>query len=443
MIDEQSESLSGDLIRYIRAKPVAQRDLDQAALFLLDAIASMIAGLHSPQGEVLMKWARTLGPQGQLDPGRQALLLGALSHILEMDDLHRASVVHPGCVTAPVIVALAGQSVAPQGHDLLKAFLHGFEACTRIGQAVGTKHYEIWHNTATCGPFGAAMAAADLLGLSDAQARDTFGNTGTQAAGLWQFLDTGAMSKHLHAGRAAEAGLVSAQMAKQGFTGAPQILEGTRGFFAAMCPNGTPDDVMADLDQDWQIHLTSIKPWPSCRHTHPAIGAARALRTALAARKVAPEMLDRIEIETYPAALDLCDRPDADGVYQAKFSLQHCVAAALALDEVDFSAFDQDARDQLSDMRGKVKVEAGGPFPRAYPDSWGSAVTVFWPDGALTEKCDDAFGDPGNALSRDEMVAKARGLMRFGGLEEPEPLIMALLALAQDHPFPVLPAQLP
>ena len=110
-----------------------------------------------------------MGRQSRGDVGRQALIAGSLTHILETDDLHRASVTHPDCVVVPAVFALAARE-SSNGREMLLAILQGFEAMCRIGMAVGPAHYRIWHNTATCGPFGSAMAAASLLKLSDLQA---------------------------------------------------------------------------------------------------------------------------------------------------------------------------------------------------------------------------------------------------------------------------------
>lgn len=153
-------SLTRQLSRLIDSKPVDDHDLGVARLFLLDAAANMIAGQNSEAGQKLLKWARDIAPDGdltRLDAGRKAFLLGGLCHILEMDDLHRASVVHPGCAVAPVIFALAAGGDGIEG---LTAFIKGIEATTRVGMAVGPEHYQIWHNTATCGPFGSVIAAA-------------------------------------------------------------------------------------------------------------------------------------------------------------------------------------------------------------------------------------------------------------------------------------------
>ena len=402
-------SLTRDLIGLIRRRPISAADLDAAALFALDAIASAYAGGRTGVGSLLRRWAGATDS----DLKRRALLMGALTHITETDDLHRASVTHPGCVVVPVVLALGERSGA-SGAAVLAAMLHGFEAMCRIGAAVGPAHYRIWHNTATCGPFGAAMAAAALLDLDEAATISALGNAGTQSSGLWQFIEDGTMSKHLHAGRAAESGWLAAELAAQGFTGPAQILEGRKGFFAATCADPQPERVLAGEDEAWQLRRTSIKPWPSCRHTHPIIDCALELHRDLGAAPV-----DEIEIKTYRAALDVCDNPEPTTEYQAKFSLQHTVAIALLDGAVGLESFDVDARQRSADLRARVNITAADPFLSAYPKSWGAEVSIVDASGkAHTRSRKDCKGDPELALDQDEMRAKAMGLLQYGGLDE-------------------------
>ena len=201
-----------------------------------------------------------------------------------MDDLHRESVTHPGCVVVPAAWAMAAQN-GTDGRDFLKAVLAGYEAVLPHRQRRRPCALQGVAQHGTCGPYGAAMAAARLLDLREEPTVWALGNAGTQSAGLWQFLEENAMSKHLHAGRAAEAGLLAAELAARGFTGPAQILEGAKGFFVAACPDAQPERVLAAPEAPWQLRLTSIKPWPSCRHTHPAIEAALALHGRVAARR--------------------------------------------------------------------------------------------------------------------------------------------------------------
>ncbi len=431
-------SLTEQLAELIRAKPVTPSDLEAAALFTLDAVANSLAGRHSAPGQILLEWWRASASNASPDPGREAFLMGALCHILETDDLHRESVVHPGCVVVPAAWALARKRGAG-GQQLLTAILHGFEAATRVGMAVGPEHYRIWHNTATCGPFGSAMAAASLLGLDKAQTVHALGNAGSLSSGLWQFLETGAMTKHLHAGHAAEAGIRAAELAAFGFTGPPAILEGEKGFFRAACPDADPAAVMRNPDADWQLTRTSIKPWPSCRHTHPTIDAAEELRARLIAAGRKPEDIAEVEVETYRAAIDVCDRPRATSDYEAKFSLQHTAAAALLLPQVDFAAFGPEARELCAELALKVKAEAVEPWASAYPGSWGGCVSIRLKDGYQDKaKRVNAKGDPEAPLSRDEMIAKADMLLRHGNVPDPASIIEAILNLPSEEALPRL-----
>jgi len=430
MTVQSQQSLTARLAALIAAKPISDQDYRSAALFVLDALANALAGRNTRPGEILLDWAAA----EPLTMGREALLLGGLTHILEVDDLHRASVVHPGCVVVPAAYVLA-QRRGIGGHAFLAAVLRGFEACCRVGMAVGPAHYRIWHNTATCGPFGAAYAAGDLLGLGQAAMTDALGNAGTQSSGLWQFLDTGAMSKHLHAGRAAEAGLLAADLAARGFSGPPRILEGEKGFFAATCADARPERLLADADDAWQLRLTSIKPWPCCRHTHPAIDAGLELAGRIGNRKI-----ERIHVATYQAALDVCDRIAPDSEYAAKFSLQHTVAAALQDGQVNFDSFDPAARQRLAPLAATVSLDAAAPFVAAYPRAWGAQVNAWLDDGtALSAEREHAFGDPENPLDDAAMRDKATMLLQFGGIAAPQLFIDAILALAGDGPLPSLP----
>jgi len=418
-------SLTEQLVTLIRAKPISDEDRESAARFLLDTVANALGGRNTEPGRMLRAWFARQGA----DAGRQAFLIGGLAHILEMDDLHRRSVTHPGCVVVPAALALALRERC-SGPAVLDAVLRGYEAVARIGMAVGPAHYRIWHSTATCGPFGAAMAAADLLGLDDSRTVHALGNAGTQASGLWQFIETGAMSKHLHAGRAAEAGVTAAELAALGFTGSPAILEGAKGLFAGACPDADPSAVMRDPEAPWQLHATSIKPWPCCRHTHPAIDAAIELHGRLGGAK--PRA---IEVATYRAALEVCDRPAPDSEYGAKFSLQHCAAIALTDGRIGFGSFDEGARDRLAALSKRVSLRAAEPFISAYPKSWGAEITLEMEDGSeLIATRAACKGDPDRPLGDTELIAKAELLLAHGGIEgaQAQRITDGLLALSRD-----------
>lgn len=424
-------SLTQALIGLIRNRPISAKNLENAALFTLDAVACAYAGRATPVGEILRKWAAA----NEMDGKRQALLTAALMHITETDDLHRASVTHPGCVVVPAALSL-GEKLGASGEQILRAILHGVEAMCRIGAAVGPSHYRIWHNTATCGPFGSAMAAATLFELSDDQTLDALGNAGTQSSGLWQFMETGAMSKHLHAGRACESGLIAAELAVQGFTGSPAILEGKKGLFAGMCDDPIPENILKEPESAWQLSLTSIKPWPCCRHTHPIIDCALELHQMLG-----DETADKVAIKTYQAALDVCDYARPENAYQARFSLYHTAAIALLDGVVGFDSFDESARQRTDELRRATSVSIGDPYASNYPASWGAEVTATTESGqAFKVSRKDCKGDPELPLNNTEMRSKAMGLCQYGGLETSQAtnLCDVILAMPGSNATPTI-----
>ena len=421
--------LTDQLVKLIQEKEIKKEDFQTCTNFVLDAVVNAIAGTRTSVGKVVMEWRRSMET---VDSGRQAFLGGALIHTLEMDDLHKMSVTHPGCVVVPAALAVAARE-GLSGKRLLIAILQGYEAMCRIGNAVGRSHYKVWHSTATCGPYGSAMAASCLLELSPEQHVWALGNAGTQSAGLWEFMNSGGMSKHLHAGKAAEAGILAADLAKLGFTGPDRILEGKQGMFLASCPDANPSEVMNSPHGAWQLTQTSIKPWPCCRHTHPAIDAALELTAKISTQ------VQQVKIRTYQAALDVCNRPNPDNEYEAKFSIQHCVAVALNKGMIDFDSFTKSAQDESSMIRNAIRVELSPDIDAAYPGLWGCELEVVTEQGeTIRESRLHCKGDPESPLGQSDMIEKAHTLLTYAGVQEPEQqhLISYVLDLLDQSRIP-------
>jgi 2-methylcitrate dehydratase PrpD len=430
-------------------RPVAPADRARAALHVLDWAGCAASGAASDAGRTLSRWAaaQPIGAchvlrAGARDLWTAALVNGAVGNVLEMDDVHRTAILHPGPVVVPAALALAQRERASAA-PLLDAIVRGYEAMIRVGSAVGPGHYRYWHNTATCGPFGAAAAACALLGLEARRWVDALGNAGTQAAGLWQVRHEPVMSKQLHNGRAAHAGLLAADLARAGFTGPASILEGPQGFFAAMCPGADARDVVRARDAGWAIHDTSFKPWPACRHAHAAIDAALALR-----REIDLGAAKRVTVRTYPDALAFCDRPAPRTAIEARFSLQHSVAVALLDGPPPLAAFEPAAiaRADVARLRAVVAVAAADPYAAAYPARYGAEVEIELAGGARrVARVPDALGDPENPLDEAGLRTKALALMTAGGLDAPrgERLADACLALATGGTVADLIAALP
>jgi len=393
--------------------------LDKAQTFVLDWLASALGGRGTLPGRAVLDYTRTQ-PEGSSrvageTVGRSAeaaaFANGALSHIVEMDDVDRLSIIHPGAVVIPAALAVAERDNR-SGRDFLSAVVAGYEVAIRIGAAVGKKHYFHFHNTSTCGVFGAAAAAGWLNGLDEDALAWALGSAGSMASGVWQFNAEGAMTKHLHTGHAAASGIRAADLAALGFTGPKAILEGERGFFAGFAPDGAPEQVTANLDGDgFALPLVSLKPYASCRHTHAAVDAALALRDELSGRAV-----ERATVHVYQSAADLCDNETPVTPYEAKFSLQYCISRALSrgsLGLVDFSI------DDIGPIDTPAGVVVDPSLTDVFPSEFPARLELELDDGTtIVKQVRHPLGDPENPLSRARVEAKLRELAAYGGLSE-------------------------
>ena len=401
-----------------REEGFASGALESAEIYVIDWLASALAGRGTEPGRIVLDYARSqpLGPCGIAGEreGRSAeiaaLVNGALSHMVEMDDVDRESVIHPGAVVIPAALAVAEREESA-GREFLASIIAGYEIAIRFGKAVGRKHYYHFHNTSTCGVFGAAAAAGWLLGLDRDALVWALGNAGTMASGLWEFNTGGAMSKHLHTGHAASSGLRAAELAALGFTGASTVVEGPRGFFAGLAPEGDPHRVTAGLGEDaLRLPSVSLKPHASCRHTHAAIDAALELRGRLDGRTVS-----RAVVHTYGAALDLCDNPAPRSPYEAKFSLQYCVSRALTAGSAGLDDF---APEDVSRISTPVDVTLDERLDAEFPARFPARVTVGLDDGATLEaEVQSPLGDPENPLTRERVEQKLHQLAGYGDVK--------------------------
>jgi 2-methylcitrate dehydratase PrpD len=343
-----------------------------------------------------------------------ALFNGSLGNIYELDDLHRAAIVHPAdTIMAAALAVAQREKVSP--HAFLDSVVRGYEMAIRIGLLAGTQHYQHWYSTATCGVFGAATACASLLQLNAHQAANALAQAGMQASGVWQCRLEPGFSKQLATGRSAQSGVLAADLAAAGMEGPRHILEGQHGWLAATNSMPTMKHAMAVLTPEagspWLIHEVSFKPWPVCRHVHPAIACAIQLH-----KKVAhADNIARIEISTYQTALDFANEPNPTTSQQARFSLQHGVAVALMQGDFWLSDAQPEALNlpQLVRLRQHTQVRAHKHWNAAYPAHYGAKLSVWLRNGQCLEaSLSDAPGDPENPLSSTEILKKNRAVMR-------------------------------
>jgi 2-methylcitrate dehydratase PrpD len=389
-------------------------------VYFLDWLGSAIAGQSGEPVRIILEIVRDLGgrPESTIIANQSygncllaALANGASSHMVEMDDLHRESIIHPATAIIPAVFALAEREKAG-GADLLLSIAVGYEAAIRVAVAVGPSHYRFWHTTATCGTFGAAAGASRLLGLNEEQTVSAYGSAGTQAGGLWEFLTNNAMSKQLHPGKAALNGLLSALLAQKGFTGAAKILEGEKGFFRATSGDFDPSKCLADLGKTFFFERNSLKYHASCGHTHSAIDAAI---QAAGGKTFDPDGIEKATVSVYQGALDLLAAVEPKNPYLAKFNLPFCIASALLFGHAELADFSTERlRDpRMVRMMQKIELRSDPELTAMYPRKWPARVEILKQNGErLTGSVTVPKGDPENPLSEAEVVAKFKSLTR-------------------------------
>jgi 2-methylcitrate dehydratase PrpD len=249
---------------------------------MVDWLGSALASKQARPVRSIARLAQTMGPsngssqvlitRSMTSPLFAAMVNAAASHFAEQDDVHNGAVFHPAAVVFGPALA-AAQAIGASGKQLLTAVVVGYEVGIRVGEFLGRSHYRTFHTTATAGTFAAAAATGHLLGLAPETMLNALGSAGTQSAGLWEFLRDAADSKQLHCAHAAAAGLMSAYLAQDGFTGATHVLEGAQGLGVGMSTDADASRLTDRLGSRWTLAETSFKYHASCRHTHPAADA--------------------------------------------------------------------------------------------------------------------------------------------------------------------------
>lgn len=338
-----------------------------------------------------------------------ALCNAAASHTLDFDDLHNSSIVHLATVVVPGVFSVA-EKEHKSGKQMISAVCAGYEAGARIGESVIPESYFYWHTTGIAGVFGAAAAAANLLGLSEEATLMCYGSAGTQAAGLWEFLKEGAMSKTLHAGKSSYAGVLSAYLAQNGFTGASRILEGEKGFCHAVSSNPHLELLTADLDiKHLKIDDNSFKPYPCCKHSHAAVYAAEVLKKE---HMIVADDVEKVKVYVNNVTDILINNPYPHNPYGCKFSIQYCIAAMLNFGTIALEHFsekyiyDKDVRALMAriEVINSPEIEA---MYQKNPTKLASHLKIYFKDGKCLEMIvDHPKGDKNNPFTWNDAENK-------------------------------------
>jgi 2-methylcitrate dehydratase PrpD len=344
--------------------------------------------------------ATLFGRSERVDVLHAALLNGIGSHVLDFDDTHIETAIHPAAPVAPAILALA-EHRRVSGRDLMAALIVGIETELRIGMAVTPAHYKVgWHITGTAGVFGSAAASGKLLGLSERQMCWALGLAAAQPVGLQEMFGT--MTKSFHPGRAAQNGLTAALLAHKGYTASERGLEAKRGWLNVL---STAHDTAAITRPGWEISNNSYKPFACGLVVHPVIDGCIRLRDE---NGLTPDMIERVEVAVHPRVMDVTAIKYPKTGLEAKFSVYHAAAVAIvegAAGERQFS--DETVRaPAIAQLRARVSAAIDPGLGKAQ-----ARVTIRLRNGdRLAVFVEHAVGSVQNPMSDRMIEDKFRGL---------------------------------
>lgn len=360
--------------------------------------------------------AGVIGRRERLDCLHAALVNGMSAHVLDFDDTHLRTLMHPAVPVASTLLALAERSRLT-GAVFLHAFILGVDVECRIANAIYSAHNVNWYITGTAGVFGAAAAAGRVLGLDETRLARAFGIAATQAAGLREM--AGTMCKSFVHGRAAQNGMVAALLAANGFTSSERAIEAPRGFAHVLAPVHRLDEITDGLGERYEIVLNTYKPYACGVVAHPAIDGCIGIREELGLK---PERVASVALRVHPLALKLTGMRDPGSGLESKWSLYHSAAVALC----DGVAGEQQYTDgrvrdpAVAGLRQRVTAEAD---PALREDE--ALVVVVLQDGSRIERhVEHALGSTANPMSDRDLERKFRAL---GGEALPPDRIESLI----------------
>lgn len=338
-------------------------------------------------------------------PATAAWINGSVSHAVEFDDIYRDAIYHPGCPTVAAALSVA-EHLGASGQQLLKSITIGYEISTRIGAAVQPSHYKYFHTTGTVGCFGSAAAAAALLSPTPAVTAHALATSATFASGLQQAFRSDAMTKALHAGHAAWVGVTAAFGAEKGITGVLDILEGSAGFGAALADRPNWSKATDGLGTRYNIKNITVKNHGCCGHAFASIDGVLALK-----QKHGFELqdIDRIEIDTYAAAVEVAGIKDPQSSFECKFSIPYVVSHAAKYGSVRLSAFDAERiiEADLRVLMPRIHVKSDPDLTSNFPNMRAARVKIHLKTGVVLEHMQPfRIGDPESPLSDEQISEK-------------------------------------
>ncbi|MCY4382849.1 MAG: MmgE/PrpD family protein [Nitrospinae bacterium] len=400
------------------------------AKYFLDALGCGLYGTTTESGRILSRFVQEQGGSEEATLWRSAwrgpvgpvaLCLGTWMHAFELDDYHSGAKLHPGAVVFAAAYPLA-EKLGASGRMFMTACAVGYE--TMIRASIAADCLEVrrrgFHLTGLCGPFGAAAAAAHLMGLNPEQTANALGLAGTQGAGTWAFQCDGSETKRFHAGRAAQSGLMAASLAQGGYTGPKEIFEyEDGGFIRVFSGCGDPEPLTRDLGAHWEAEGVSFKPYCCCGSTHSTIDAVLALRRE---HGVAPDDVQEMEIMNHSVVKQQCSwRYEPVSSLRAQMNIEYCAAVALTDGEAGPGQFTPEriADPELVGLARRARFTVDPEIEQLYPKTFPAKVAIRTRDGReLKSHVAGPKGSPQNPMDFDMVAGKFRQIT--GGVIPPD-----------------------
>ena len=382
----------------------------EALRSLVNIVGCAIGGSTHPAMDITLRalgqfsgpgTAQPLARAERVDPLLASLLNGISSHVYDYDDTTPSNYSHPSSPVASALFAYASANPV-SGRDFVHAFILGFEAESRIGNAVYPAHYDVgWHITGTAGVFGAATAIGTLLKLSTQQMIWAIGLAATQAAGLREMF--GSMGKAFHPGRSAQSGYAGAMLAREGFTAGEHSLEGPRGFAAVQAASYDLSKVTSKLGDDWDLRINTYKPFPCGIVNHPTIDGCIQLHDEY---RVPADQIAAVRLRVAPLVMDLCNQTNITKGLQGKFSVYHGAAVGLVLGKAGIQEYTDETVNAPAVKRVRERATAVGD-PSVTEDQ--VHIEVELTDGRkLTKFVEASLGNLARPLSDRQLDTKFR-----------------------------------
>ena len=404
-----------EFVSQLRWEAVPSAVLDKVKTHFLDTLGASLAGTRSREFSVVSDLIDNTndgsviwGTNKYASMRDAALLNGIAAHVFELDDTGGCD--HSGAVVVPAVLAAANHLEA-SGKELLLSVLVGYEVGRRVLEASGGydgHNGAGWHSTGTCGAIGAAAAVAKLWRLNTKETANAITIATSFSSGLWAFIHDGSQTKKLHAGRAAEGGLLAAQLAKAGISGPSLVFDDVwGGFFKSFIgKQGQPDLFTADLGSVFKVSRVSLKPYASCRGTHSAVDA---LGDILADTGRTRADISFISLQVSAFLDGMCGRPDINPLAAAQMSLPLAIALFVEYGDAGLQSYSKDKRQEPNVLAAlqKIKVVVDQEAPAmAEP-----MVQVHFNDGCVFERrVEKASGSPDRPMNEESVRNKYRML---------------------------------